>query len=84
MALSPKVQRNIIEALMQACMQVQDPKTKEEFQTQASWKRVLPHLYLCQLIHKLVLSDSTLHIFSQVGTQSLIAASEQLSFPCIV
>ena len=36
MALSPKVQRNIIEALMQACMQVQDPKTKEEFQTQVS------------------------------------------------
>ncbi|XP_066917411.1 exportin-4-like isoform X2 [Clytia hemisphaerica] len=34
MSLSPKVQRNIIEALMQACMQVQDPKTKEEFQTQ--------------------------------------------------
>ena len=34
MALSPRVQRNIMEALMKACMQVRDEKIKEEFQTQ--------------------------------------------------
>ena len=34
MALAPRTQRNIMEALMKACMQVPDQKTKEEFQTQ--------------------------------------------------
>lgn len=37
MALSPKVQRDVVKSLMKACMAVPDEKTKEEFKSQVSY-----------------------------------------------
>lgn len=40
-SLSPKVQRNLVEGLMKACMEVSDERTKEELKAQVIFIKLL-------------------------------------------
>ena len=68
MALAPRTQRNIMEALMKACMQVPDQKTKEEFQTQVKYQ----YTYFLNISIKLLDFFFLNHFVKKEYSQSII------------